>query len=147
MTNWLDDEQWHYYVVNFTSTTATVYLDGEVKNAWKVDGTSDGQVIDGLFTGGSNLKYICLGGNQAWNWNDADAPFMFDDLTVQNRIIPQSDQRALVANAKAAAEGTAIRQPKGVKTDGTVYNLNGQRVSGQLTKGIYVRDGKIIVVK
>ena len=81
-TTWLDDAKWHYYTVALTATTAKVYIDGELKNGWTVDGTSDGQVISGLFTGGSNLTYVTLGGNQAWNWNDADPAFAFDDFAV-----------------------------------------------------------------
>lgn len=81
-TTWLDDSKWHYYTVALTATTAKVYIDGELKNGWTVDGTSDGQVISGLFTGGSNLTYVTLGGNQAWNWNDADPAFAFDDFAV-----------------------------------------------------------------
>lgn len=81
-TTWLDDAKWHYYTVALTATTAKVYIDGELKNGWTVDGTSVGQVISGLFTGGSNLTYVTLGGNQAWNWNDADPAFAFDDFAV-----------------------------------------------------------------
>ncbi len=82
--NWLDDQKWHYYTAVFTDNNAKIFLDGEVKNEWNVDGTSDGQVISGLFTNGADLKYVCLGGNQAWDWNDNDAPFRFARLLIKN---------------------------------------------------------------
>lgn len=82
-TDWLADGQWHYYTATFTETTAKIYFDGELKNEWFVPGT-DGQTIAGLFSHGSDLKYVCLGGNQAWNWGDPDPGFMFDDIAIYN---------------------------------------------------------------
>lgn len=96
---WLDDTQWHYYTVALTSTTAKVYVDGELKNGWTVDGISDGQVINGLFTNGADLKYICLGGNQAWNWGDPDPAFAFDDFAVYDKALT-ADQIKQVMAAK-----------------------------------------------
>ena len=82
--NWLEDQKWHYYTAVFTDTNVKVYLDGEVKNEWEIDGTSEGQKISGLFSDGANLKYVCLGGNQAWDWNDIDSPFRYACLLIQN---------------------------------------------------------------
>ena len=83
-TAWLDDNAWHYYTVTLTSTEAIVYVDGAVVNSWTMDGTSDGQVIAGLFSAGAanELPKVCLGGNQAWGWDDKDASFGFDDFAV-----------------------------------------------------------------
>ena len=85
-TTWLDDNAWHYYTVTLTSTKAIVYVDGAVVNSWTLDGTTDGQVIAGLFAAGAanELPKVCLGGNQAWGWNDKDASFGFDDFAVYN---------------------------------------------------------------
>ncbi|MCR4852570.1 MAG: LamG domain-containing protein [Prevotella sp.] len=101
VNNWLDDQAWHYYCVTFTETEAIVYLDGEVKNHWVVDGTSEGQIISGLFSNGADLSYICVGGNQAWNWGDPDAGFGFDDVAIYDMALSQSD----IANIIAAKHG------------------------------------------
>lgn len=105
-TVWLDDVKWHYYTLVLTSTTAKVYVDGELKNGWTVDGTSDGQKIDGFFTYGANYKYICLGGNQAWNWGDPDPAFAFDDFAVYNKVLT-ADQIKQVMEAKIAIPADA----------------------------------------
>ena len=101
-TAWLDDKDWHYYTAVFTETTAKVYVDGELKNGWTVDGTSDGQKISGLFTSGSQLSYICLGGNQAWGWNDPDPAFAFDDVMITNKALTANEIAAIV-NSKTTA--------------------------------------------
>jgi hypothetical protein len=83
-TDWLVDHQWHYYTATFTETTAKVFFDGVAVNEWEVSGSGGGSEIKGLFSNGADLKYICLGGNQAWNWGDPDPGFMFDDITIYN---------------------------------------------------------------
>lgn len=83
-TDWLADGKWHYYSVVLTATSAKVYFDGVLKNEWKVSGTGGGNEIAGLFSNGADLKHICLGGNQAWNWSDNDPGFMFDDIAIYN---------------------------------------------------------------
>ena len=92
--NWLEDQKWHYYTAVFTDTNVKIFLDGDVKNEWNFDGTSDGQVISGLFTNGAELKYVCLGGNQAWNWNDNDAPFRFARLLIKNSKMTDGEIKA-----------------------------------------------------
>ena len=84
--NWLEDNQWHYYTAVFTAEGLTIYMDGEVKNQWKLGANPD-CTLDGLFSNGADLKYICLGGNQAWNWGDGDAPFRFDDVMITNYVL------------------------------------------------------------
>lgn len=59
-TDWLADKSWHYYTVTLTETNAK-YTCGVLKNEWNVSGSGDGNVIGGLFSNGSDLKYICLG--------------------------------------------------------------------------------------
>ncbi|MBO4314747.1 MAG: hypothetical protein J5867_02110, partial [Prevotella sp.] len=46
-------------------------------------------------------------------------------------------------------ETTGINNVKNVveKSDNKVYNLNGQQVSGNLNKGIYIVNGKKVLVK
>ena len=96
-TDWLVDGNWHYYTATFTATTAKVYFDGELKNSWVLDGATN--TAAGLFSNGADLKYICLGGNQAWSWGDPDAGFWFDDVAIWNRELSQDEIKILV-NAK-----------------------------------------------
>ena len=95
-TDWLADHKWHYYTATFTTTTAKVYFDGVLVNEWKVDGTSGGSEIRGLFSNGGDLKYICLGGNQAWGWGDPDPGFMFDDVAIFNTALSIEQIEALI---------------------------------------------------
>ena len=98
-TDWLSDGEWHLYTATFTETSAKVYFDGELKNEWKLDGTSDGQIVKGLFSNGADLKYICLGGNQAWDWGDDDNAFMYDDIAIYNKVLT-AEQIKTVINSK-----------------------------------------------
>ena len=93
-TFWLDDGAWHYYSVALTETTAKVYVDGSIVNSWTVN-KSEGHFISGLFTNGSELTYVCLGGNQTWDWNNADPAFGFDDFAVYDAAL-SADQIAQI---------------------------------------------------
>ena len=105
-TVWLDDGAWHYYTVVLTTTTAKVYVDGDLKNGWTVDGTSEGQVISGLFTGAATeLTYVTLGGNQAWTWADPDPAFAFDDFAVYDEAL-SAEQIARIISEKGKAAST-----------------------------------------
>ncbi|MBO5627473.1 MAG: hypothetical protein ILA25_09245 [Prevotella sp.] len=111
---WLDDKAWHYYTITLTSTTIKVYIDGIVENSWTVDGTTEGQVINGLFEGGAaythenGIKYICLGGNQSNNFNDPDPAFGFDDFTVYNVALSKEQIDQIRANKLRNATGTKV---------------------------------------
>ena len=145
--NWLEDKQWHYYTAVFTDTNLKIYLDGEVKNEWNVDGTSEGQVISGLFTNGSELKYICLGGNQAWDWNDNDAPFCFARMVVKNTAMTAEEIMAEVEAYKPEPSG--IRNTtRETMTHSRYYSIDGKRIDGVPTqKGVYIKNGRKVVVK
>ena len=105
-TAWIDGGAWHYYTVVLTATTAKIYIDGVILNSWTVDGTSDGQKIQGFFTYGGNYKCICLGGNQAWNWGDPDPAFGFDDFAVYDEALTQAQIKQIMTNK--LVQGTAI---------------------------------------
>ena len=150
VNNWLEDQKWHYYTAVFTDTNAKVFLDGEVKNEWNVDGVTEGQIISGLFDHGADLKYVCLGGNQAWDWNDNDAPFRFARLLIKNTKMTAGEIKAqMTADFPGWAEYTnAIEaiQVKAQPTTNAVYNLAGQQVSEGF-KGIVIKNGKKIMQK
>jgi hypothetical protein len=69
-----------------------VFFDGDLKNEWNSSGDNTQK---GLFTNGADLKYICLGGNQAWDWADNDAGFEFDDIMCFNAALTAAQIKAL----------------------------------------------------
>src|SRR5574344_304475 len=106
--DWLADGAWHYFTAVFTTTTCKIYVDGELKNSWTMDGTSDGQVISGLFSNGADLKYICLGGNQAWDWKDNDAAFKYARLYVSNKAKTADEIKTIIAADKTTTKINAV---------------------------------------
>lgn len=104
-TDWLADKQWHYYTAVFDGENAKVYFDGELKNEWQMDGVNNTQM--GLFTNGGDLKYICLGGNQAWNWGDNDPGFAFDDIAIYDVALGASD----IQNIMTVKKGGGVSGP------------------------------------
>ena len=144
VNNWLEDQKWHYYTAVFTDTSCIIYLDGEVKNEWNIDGTSEGQVISGLFTNGAELKYVCLGGNQAWDWNDNDAPFKFARLLIKNSGMTAGEIKAQMTADFPTWQDyfTRIEAVKMVKqsVSDAIYNLAGQRVDAAY-KGLVIKNG------
>ena len=111
-TDWLADKQWHYYTVVFNEENAKVYFDGKVVNEWQMDGTTNTQM--GLFTNGADLKYVCLGGNQAWNWGDNDPGFAFDDIAIYNDALSGSQIEKIIADKPTGGSGGGISLPSPV---------------------------------
>ena len=150
VSNWLEDQKWHYYTAVFTDTNCKIYLDGEVKNEWNVDGTTEGQVISGLFTNGADLKYVCLGGNQAWDWNDADSPFKYARLLIKNSAATAGEIKAqMLADfpgyeeyQKSEPVIDAIQGVAAAKAEGKTYNLAGQQVNDSF-KGVVINNGRL----
>ena len=154
-TDWLKDHKWHHYAAVFEGENAKVFIDGVLKNEWDVTKVAD-NTQKGLFSNGAELKYICLGGNQAWDWNDNDAPFDFARLLIKNSKMTAGE---IAAQMKADfgdndmeayyAEGgdTGVKAVKTVQNGNAArYNLAGQKVNDDF-KGIVVKDGKKFVNK
>lgn len=145
---WLDDKAWHYYTATLTATSIKVYVDGVLENSWTVDGTTQGQIVEGVFNAGAayntnGLKYICLGGNQACNWGDPDPAFAFDDFAVYDKALTKDQIDAVIA---AKSTVTAIETVKAAKANGVRYNLAGQKV-GANYKGVVIENGKKVFIK
>jgi len=105
-TDWLADHQWHYYTVVFNEENAKVYFDGEIANEWQMDGVGNTQM--GLFTNGGDLKYICLGGNQAWGWADNDPGFAFDDFVVYDQALSDEQIQKIITDKSNGGGGAVI---------------------------------------
>ena len=154
--DWLADHKWHYYTAVFEGENAKVYFDGELKNEWNANTTTqaDGYVNSqkGLFSNGGDLKYVCLGGNQAWNWNDNDAPFDFARLFIKNGALSQGEIKAqMTADLPTWEEyhqATAIETIKVFKQAASeaIYNLGGQRVDASY-KGLVIKNGAKVMQK
>ena len=97
-TYWLDNTDWHFYTLTLTQTSAKIYIDGVILNSWTLDGSSSGQDITNFFTNGDKLTYICLGGNQAWDWDDDDPAFGFDDFAVYDVALSAAQIKKIMAD-------------------------------------------------
>lgn len=146
--NWLADQKWHYYTVVFTDKNVKCYMDGKVKNEWNIDGESEGQQLGGFFNNGALLKYVCLGGNQAWDWNDSDSPFRYARLLIKNSAMSAGEVNAQMKvdfpgceEYWAASEEDAISTVKVQPVNEAAYSLSGQKVDAAY-KGIVVKGGK-----
>ncbi len=92
-TAWMDDAQWHYYTLVFTTSSAKVCIDGEILNSWTIADNG----LEGLFTQ-TNLTYVCLGGNQAFGWADSDPAFAFDDFAVYDMALTADQIKQVMAD-------------------------------------------------
>ena len=155
-TDWLKDHKWHHYAAVFEGENAKVFIDGVLKNEWDVTKVAD-NTQKGLFSNGAELKYVCLGGNQAWDWNDNDAPFDFARLLIKNSKmsageiaaqmkadVGDTDMEAYYAEKDEEPDGISVVKINNVNTP--AYNLAGQKVNNGF-KGIVVKDGKKFVNK
>jgi hypothetical protein len=156
--DWLKDHKWHHYAAVFEGENAKVFIDGVLKNEWDVTKVAE-NTQKGLFSNGAELKYVCLGGNQAWDWNDNDAPFDFARLLIKNSKMTAGEIAAQMKTDVGDTDMEAYyaekdeEEPDGisiVKNSNSVnaptYNLAGQKVSNDF-KGIVVKDGKKFVNK
>jgi hypothetical protein len=152
-TDWLADHKWHYYTAVFEGENAKVFFDGELKNEW--DNTRvAGCTQKGLFSNGGDLKYVCLGGNQAWELADNDAPFDFARLLIKNTKMTANEIKAQMLadfpgyeEYQKGAEDTGISIVKAESgSNAPLFNIAGQRV-GKSFKGLVIQNGKKYVVK
>ena len=146
--NWLADQKWHYFTAVFTDKNVKTYLDGQVKNEWNLDGESIGQQLGGFFDNGAVLKYVCLGGNQAWDWGDLDSPFRFARLLIKNSAMSTGEVNAQMKvdfpgceEYWASNQEDAITSIQQQPVDAAVYSLSGQKVDAGY-KGIVIKSGK-----
>lgn len=107
-TAWLDDGNWHFYTCVITETTCIIYYDGNILNSFSVD-NSDGHNLAHIFGNLNNLTYVCLGGNQAWDWSgdlDIDPAFAFDDFAVYDAALSVDQIKQIMKNK--LVQGTQI---------------------------------------
>ncbi len=96
---YLEDNQWHLVTVTITDKHAEFIVDNTVVNAWNYTGEGNGNVTAGFLTKGHEmLTYICLGGNQAWNWGDPDTGYKYAKLKTYNRVISAEEIAKRIAD-------------------------------------------------
>ena len=141
--DWLADHKWHYYTAVFEGENAKVYFDGELKNEWDNTKVAE-RTQKGLFSNGAELKYVCLGGNQAWDWNDNDAPFDFARLLIKNSGMSAGEIKAQMSADFPTWQEYLTGITTAVKvirpTSDAIYNLAGQRVDATY-KGLVIKNG------
>lgn len=138
---WLQDDEWHFYAATFTPTEVIVFVDGIAQNTWAFSEV-EGNRAQGIFTNGSDLKYISLGGNQAWDFEDVDPAFMFDDLVIYADALTTAEMDVIMA----AKMPTSINNPE-VDANGSIvseayFSITGTQVGSEfeeLAPGIYIK--------
>ncbi|ASB48742.1 LamG-like jellyroll fold domain-containing protein [Alkalitalea saponilacus] len=140
---WLNDGEWHFYAATFTPTSAAIYVDGVLQNSWTLSGDDNGGSAGGLFTNGEDLTYIALGGNQAWNWNDVDAAFMFDDLVIYSDVLTVEQMNAIMDSKLTVSSAVdQIGVNNGDVVSKTYFNIAGANVGSDfdtLIPGVYIK--------
>ena len=115
-TLWLDDKAWHTVTVTYTKTKTVFYIDGNIVNEWDITGGLDGFLSE---EGASKLKYICLGGNQPWNFSlpvDEDAEFLFDNVAFYSSALTQEQVLEITPSTTCKSLSLA-EEYKGTKWD------------------------------
>jgi len=140
-TLWLDDAKWHYYTATYTETSVKIYVDGVIKNEWNCTAV-DEHKVSGLFSNGSELDYICLGGNQAWGWNDADASYLFDDVAIYSSALTAAQISAIMTAKTTITSIKPVAQDNGEVVAEEYYSVGGEKVGNsfnQLQPGVYIK--------
>lgn len=94
--SYLKDNKWHLVTITITDTHAEFIVDEKVINSWTYDGTEGKNATGFLTDGHSSLKYICLGGNQAWDWSDYDSGYKYANFKIYNRVLTKDEIAARV---------------------------------------------------
>jgi hypothetical protein len=142
-STWIDNDSWHFYTATFDTSNVKIYIDGVIKNAWTLNGT-DGHTIKGLFTNGSDLKYICLGGNQAWTWGDPDPAYMFDEISIYSSVLTKEQIDAIIAAKRAVKANEVKSDILSISPNPASNYIKVKGIEGQAKVTILGLNGKII---
>ena len=142
--------------VNSLTGGVTIYVNGVKKSGDRYNGQLDGVSKTTKTAYDYNLLVNMLAacpelylGNASF-WGSADA--RFDDVMVYDRELSSTEVSALhqmtnrVFNAASLTNG--IEQIIMTTPDNNaVYDLGGRKMNGQLQKGLYIKNGKKVIVK
>ena len=144
--NYLSAGSWHHVVVTMSrnATAGTkLFVDGSVKSTTRSDCNS---TIDLLIA--CNTFFLGKGSQQG----SPDA--FFDDVMVYDRVLDALEVSSLNLLANRAYDFTTL-SPTSIhdvisrkeETKGTVYDLQGRKLTSPLRKGLYIQNGKKILVR
>ena len=153
--------KWHLVTLVFKRKSAVaLYLDGKKMDFTKWNGSLNGKTIS-TATGFdyslmvdllSSASEICLGKDSFWGSAEAS----FDDVIIYNR--PLSSTEVLALNrmenrvfdfntwATGIEEITPDSPASPALNTNTIYDLQGRRINGKPTKGLYIIDGKKVAL-
>ena len=154
-------DKWHLVTLVFKRKSAVaLYLDGKKMDFTKWNGSLNGKTIS-TATGFdyslmidllSSASEICLGKDSFWGSAEAS----FDDVIIYNR--PLSSTEVLALNrmenrvfdfntwATGIEEITPDSPASPALNTNTIYDLQGRRINGKPTKGLYIIDGKKVAL-
>ena len=150
--------KWHLVTLVFKRKSAVaLYLDGKKMDFTKWNGSLNGKTIS-TATGFdyslmvdllSSASEICLGKGSFWGSAEA----AFDDVIVYNRPLSSTEVLALnrmenrVFDFNAWATGIEeITSDNHNINHNAIYDLQGRRINGKPTKGIYIINGKKVAL-
>lgn len=101
--DYMKDNGWHTVTVTISDNKAVYYVDGLPANSWN-------HAVPGFLNaaGIGSLNYICLGGNQAWNWADDDAFYQFDDVKIYAEALSSAQVYKLATGSESSSDKTNL---------------------------------------
>ena len=149
-TKFLPADKWVFLTVKMTTTGVVIYIDGKRMSQKSFAGSSAYNKALAFLT---TAPYMQLGIGSFWGSADC----YIDDLLVYKRALTDKDVALLaIMAARTGTDFTAVNDIRddanvSTSTNGAVYDLSGRRVAksaaAHLPRGIYVIDGKKVVVK
>ncbi len=89
-SDWLADGKWHLFTMVFEPMHSVIYVDGQAVNEWN---HNDNNNLKGLFDNAGDFHHVCIGGNQAFEWNDPDPGFWYDNVALYNQALTRQQIR------------------------------------------------------
>ncbi len=138
-TAWLDDKEWHLVTATYTPTDTKIYMDTELKNHWTTDG-SEGHYVQGLLEHPDLIPYVCVSGNQAWDWGDNDPTYYIDDIALYAEVLTEDQIKTIYDKKKSSTGiGTATAASEVIRTE--YFGIDGTKLGesyNALPAGVYV---------
>ncbi|MCR5691982.1 MAG: Ig-like domain-containing protein [Eubacterium sp.] len=106
--------EWHNVTVTVTSEGAGFYVDGNAVNEWDHYNNDIAPVFtaDGI----GKCVAVCLGGNQAWDWNDNDSQYQYDNFKFYDTGLTQEQVQVLSSGINVISELNLVLNDNEAKT-------------------------------
>ncbi len=137
-----------------------IYVDGQAKNIHSVSASNGASKVEDLqiselLASVTDMTFFFIGNGSFWG----SADYYIDDLMIYDRELSSDDVSALntmcnrITDFTTGENGTDIKDVNadashvsGRYADG-IYDLSGRRITKPTQKGIYIENGKKVVVK